>query len=153
VGALAVETPFGRLRLTSRDGALVSLDWTADGAAPADDPDAVLERAAAELAAYARDPQRPFTVPLAPPGTDYQRRVWEALRAIPAGETRTYGEVARAAGGVARAVGGACGANPIPILIPCHRVVAGAGLGGFSAAGGAALKRRLLAHERRDLFG
>jgi len=152
VGALTVETRFGRLRLTSRGGAVVALAWADDGTEAGDAPDAVLERASAELRAYCDDPGTPITVPLAPEGTAYRLRVWEAMRAIPPGETRTYAQIACAAGGVARSVGGACGANPIPILIPCHRVVAGAGLGGFSAPGGAPLKLRLLAHERRDLF-
>lgn len=87
--------------------------------------------------------------PLDEPGTPFQRAVWQALRAIPAGQTRTYAEVARALGrgpGAARAVGQACGANPIPMLTPCHRVLAaGGGWGGFSA--GLAWKKRLVAAE------
>lgn len=81
-------------------------------------------------------------------GTAFARRVWAAARRIPRGETRTYGEIARAVGapGAARAVGRAMGANPVPILIPCHRVVAATGLGGF--ASGPAWKRRLLALDR-----
>lgn len=88
---------------------------------------------------------------LDPAGTAFEHRVWTALRKIPFGEVRTYGQIARAAGrpGAARAVGGACGANPIPVLIPCHRVVAAGGrLGGFS--GGLSRKRRLLAIEGRE---
>lgn len=93
-------------------------------------------------------------IPALPPldlsaGTDFQRRVWAALRGIPAGETRGYGEIARKLGthGAARAVGGACGANPIPLLIPCHRVLAANHkLGGFS--GGLDWKRKLLERER-----
>lgn len=83
-------------------------------------------------------------------GTDFQREVWAALRAIPAGETRSYAEIARTLGRPrsARAVGQACGANPIPVLTPCHRAVAsGGGLGGFS--GGLEWKRRLLAGEQK----
>lgn len=87
--------------------------------------------------------------PLDEPGTVFERAVWRVLRAIPPGQSRTYAEVARALGrpvGTARAVGRACGANPIPVLTPCHRVVAAGGrLGGFS--GGLAWKRRLLAVE------
>ena len=81
-------------------------------------------------------------------GTSFQRKVWEALLQIPAGQTESYGQLAAALGrpGAARAVGSACGANPIPLLIPCHRVLAsGGGLGGFS--GGLHWKRRLLARE------
>jgi O-6-methylguanine DNA methyltransferase len=82
-------------------------------------------------------------------GTPFQRRVWAALRRIPRGRTRTYAEIARAVGrpGAARAVGAACGANPVPLVVPCHRVVAAGGLGGFGL--GASLKRALLAAERR----
>jgi O-6-methylguanine DNA methyltransferase len=94
-----------------------------------------------------RTPER--LPPLDESGTAFQRAVWRALRAIPPGATRTYAEVARQVGrsaGAARAVGQACGANPIPVLTPCHRVVAAGGrLGGFS--GGLAWKRRLLARE------
>lgn len=101
-------------------------------------------RAALETALAGRTPDR--LPPLDEAGTDFQRAVWRALRAIPAGEVRTYGEVAREIGGqtaLARAVGQACGRNPIPVLTPCHRVVATGGkLGGFS--GGLDWKRRLL---------
>jgi methylated-DNA-[protein]-cysteine S-methyltransferase len=86
--------------------------------------------------------------PLDPGGTEFQRRVWNALRRIAAGKTKSYGEIARAIGKpkAVRAVGGACGANPIPVLIPCHRVLAANGKpGGFS--GGLGRKRRLLARE------
>ena len=74
--------------------------------------------------------------------------MWAALRRIPPGETRTYGDIVAVAGGCARAVGGANRANPIPILIPCHRVVAVAGIGGYSGLGGLATKRALLDLER-----
>lgn len=87
---------------------------------------------------------------LTPPGTDFQRAVWQALRAIPRGETRSYGAIAKSLGrpGAARAVGAACKANPIARLIPCHRAVGhNGGLVGFTAPGGVATKRRLLADE------
>jgi methylated-DNA-[protein]-cysteine S-methyltransferase len=87
-------------------------------------------------------------LPLAPAGTPYQLKVWTALRAIPPGETRTYIDISRVAGGSARSVGGANGRNPIPIFIPCHRVVAVGGLGGYSGGDGLATKRRLLDLER-----
>jgi methylated-DNA-[protein]-cysteine S-methyltransferase len=83
-------------------------------------------------------------LPLAPSGTPYRQRVWAALRRIPAGSTRTYAELAREVGGSARAIGGAMAANPIPVLIPCHRVVATGGLGGYSGGDGPATKRALL---------
>jgi methylated-DNA-[protein]-cysteine S-methyltransferase len=87
---------------------------------------------------------------VAPAGTPFQRRVWQRLSAIPAGETLTYGALARELGTSARAVGGACRTNPIPLVIPCHRVVATNGLGGYSGERGGdwlAKKRWLLAHE------
>ncbi len=106
------------------------------------------------LAAWRQDPTVPPPVlPLAPAGTAFQRRVWAALRAIPPGETRTYGALAEILGSHARAVAGACRANPWVLLVPCHRAVSSQGLGGFMGATGGwplVLKRRLLAHERGD---
>ncbi len=113
---------------------------------------ALLERLAAELDAYASGERRSFTLPLRPEGTPFQLRVWEALRSIPYGERRSYGQIAAALGrkGAARAVGRACGANPIAVLIPCHRVVGSNGaLTGFSAPGGTHTKGRLLAMEQQ----
>ncbi|HMQ34973.1 MAG TPA: methylated-DNA--[protein]-cysteine S-methyltransferase, partial [Chloroflexaceae bacterium] len=110
-------------------------------------PGAALEE---ELERYFAGELREFTVPLATPGSDFQRRVWAALRAIPYGETRTYGQIAEGLGlgrGAARAVGAACGANPVSLAIPCHRAVGGDGrLHGFRWS--IARKERLLALER-----
>jgi methylated-DNA-[protein]-cysteine S-methyltransferase len=108
--------------------------------------------ACVQLQAYLDDPSFAFDLPLRLAGTRHQIAVWEAMCAIPAGETRTYGELARSIGSSARAVGGACGANPIPIVVPCHRVVgAGGALGGFMGAREEgfelSIKRWLLAHE------
>ena len=106
---------------------------------------------AAQLARYLDDPDAPFELPLAPHGTAFQRRVWGALARIPRGAVRTYGALARELGSAARAIGQACGDNPLPILVPCHRVVAARGLGGFAHARGGFLleaKAWLLAHER-----
>ena len=98
--------------------------------------DAIAERAVREIERYLADPGSRYEVPLAPTGPPFQRRVWDAIRAIPAGESRTYGELSRKLVTAARAVGQACGANPIALLIPCHRVVGGAGaLGGFMGSG------------------
>jgi len=94
-----------------------------------------------------------FSLPLRPSGTVFQRRVWEQIAAIPAHQTRSYGELARALHNAPRAVGQACGANPFPLVVPCHRVIAtGGGLGGFARQRGGFLlvvKRWLLAHESR----
>jgi methylated-DNA-[protein]-cysteine S-methyltransferase len=104
-----------------------------------------------QLTAYLRDPLTPFDLPLAAAGTLHQRAVWQVMRAISPGSTLTYGEVAAQIGSSPRAVGGACGANPFPVVIPCHRIVAAGGrLGGFahSTAGFLpGIKRWLLAHE------
>lgn len=113
--------------------------------------DAVAAQAVDELRRWLRDPSVCFSVPLAPHGTPFQRRVWDAIAAIPAGESRTYAEIARVVRSSARAVGGACGANPIALIVPCHRVVGSRGaLGGFMNGArdeAIAIKRWLLAHE------
>ena len=106
-----------------------------------------LEDAVAQLKAYDRGDLRSFELALDLRGTPFQLRVWQALREIPYGELRTYGQLAASLGkaGASRAVGGANGKNPIPLIVPCHRVVASDGIGGFT--GGLAWKERLLAHE------
>ncbi|MBP7063103.1 methylated-DNA--[protein]-cysteine S-methyltransferase [Ferrovibrio sp.] len=142
---LVTQSPFGPLTLTERDAALVALDW---GRLPeSDGPSPLLSAAAEQLEDYFDGRLKRFDLAAMPRGTDFQIRVWRALQAIPYGETMTYGEIARALKSSARAVGMACGANPLPIIVPCHRVLAENGLGGFSGLGGIATKRRLLALE------
>lgn len=106
-----------------------------------------------QLRAYLHDADFIFGLPLRPAGTTFQRRVWAQIALIPNHQTRTYGEVAKALHNAPRAVGQACGANPFPVLVPCHRVVAtGGGLGGFARQTGGFLldvKRWFLAHESR----
>ena len=111
---------------------------------------ALAERAARQLERYREDPDARFDLPLLIEGTPFQRRLWDALCEIPRGKTLTYGELARRLDGEARAVGQACGDNRLPIVIPCHRVVAANGIGGFAHAIDGYLleaKRWLLAHE------
>ncbi len=110
-----------------------------------------LEEAIAQLEAYDAGSLREFDLALDLRGTPFQLRVWEELQRIPHGEVRTYGELAARLGkpGASRAVGGANGKNPIPLIVPCHRVVASDGLGGFT--GGLEWKERLLAHERTEI--
>ncbi len=107
--------------------------------------------AARQLHAWLADPAFVFGLPLKPAGTAFQRRVWAQIAAIPTGATRTYGELAQSLNNAPRAVGQACGANPYPLVVPCHRVAAaGGGLGGFNRHGGGFLlevKRWLLRHE------
>lgn len=111
---------------------------------------ALAAEAVRQLQAYARDPRIRFDLPLAPGGTPFQRRVWAALAEIPPGQRRSYGELARRLGSSARAVGGACRANPIALIVPCHRVVAAQGPGGYAGhSAGPVLERKLwlLTHE------
>ncbi len=143
-----VESPVGRLSLTEAGGALVRIAWADHEAG---DPRArlgetsLLARAAEQLGEYFTGARRDFDLPLAPQGTAFQRRVWTEMARIPYGATASYGALAGKTGSAARAVGGACGANPIPIVIPCHRVVgAGGALGGFSGGTGVATKLALL---------
>jgi methylated-DNA-[protein]-cysteine S-methyltransferase len=93
-----------------------------------------LEEAARQIGEYFEGRRTEFSLPLRRPqtATPFQNRVWDAMLRIPAGETRTYGDVANELGSSPRAVGGACGRNPLPLVIPCHRIVAKTGLGGFS---------------------
>jgi methylated-DNA-[protein]-cysteine S-methyltransferase len=142
---LDVPSPFGPLSLEERDGAIVSLSWGARGGT---DETPALAEARRQLASYfVKDLQR-FDLPLALHGPAFHRQVWTALCQIPFGRTKTYGDLAFELNAMARAVGQACGANPIPIIVPCHRVMAAGGRdGGFSGFRGVETKRRLLAHE------
>lgn len=145
---LSLDSPVGRLCLEQQGEVLVALDWDRKG----QDETALLRRAAAQLEAYFAGRLTTFDLPLAPAGTAFQQRVYQAMSAIPFGETRTYGELAKGLGSAARAVGGACGSNPLPIIIPCHRVLASGGrLGGYSGSGGVTTKVKLLAIENREL--
>lgn len=106
----------------------------------------------AQLLAYFDDPGYCFSLPLAPRGTPFQHSVWQALRALAPGETRGYGELAQQLDTAPRAIGNACKSNAIPIIIPCHRVLAAKGLGGYCGAVSGprlAIKQKLLAHERQ----
>lgn len=139
-----VPTQFGDLTLVEQDGAITSLDWKRSVRQDASD---LLDAAAAQLAQYADGARTTFDLPLRVAGTDFQREVCAAISAIPFGYTRTYGEIARDLGVTAQAVGQACGANPIPVIVPCHRVMGAKGLTGFSGAGGVETKVALLRHE------
>ena len=140
----SLSTPFGDLLLTEEDGAITALGW---GQAARQERSDVLDTALAQLSEYAQGKRQRFDLPLRVAGSDFQRAVCDAIFAIPFGETRTYGEIARDLGVPAQAVGGACGGNPIPIIIPCHRVMGAKGLTGFSGAGGVETKVALLCHE------
>jgi methylated-DNA-[protein]-cysteine S-methyltransferase len=145
-----VEFPKMKVAVATRDGSLAEIRYlplSAESKAPENE---LAERAARQLERYREDPDAEFDLPLLIEGTDFQRRLWAALCEIPRGRTLTYGELARKLGGEARAVGQACGDNKLPIVIPCHRVVGAAGIGGFAHATGGYLleaKRWLLMHE------
>ncbi|MFO1413015.1 MAG: methylated-DNA--[protein]-cysteine S-methyltransferase [Burkholderiales bacterium] len=149
--AAKLRTPFAVLGIATDGRALTGLAYLARDDAEQAPADAVAAQAVREIERYLADPGFRFTVPLAPRGTAFQKRVWQALDAIPPGESRTYGEVARMVRSAPRAVGQACGSNPIALVIPCHRVVGAMGaLGGFMHSAGdgpLAIKRWLLQHE------
>ena len=140
----SLSTLFGDLSVTEEDGAITALGW---GQAARQDRSDLLDTALAQLHEYATGNRQTFDLPMRVAGSDFQRAVCAAISAISFGDTRTYGEIARALGVPAQAVGGACGGNPIPILIPCHRVMGAKGLTGFSGAGGVETKVALLRHE------
>ena len=141
---LSLHSPVGDITVFEEDGAIVSLDW---GWVSYQDTSPLLEAAREQLQAYFDGTLTTFDLPLAPPGTAYRRLVWQALRDIPYGETRSYQAIAAQAGGSARSVGQANGHNPIPLIIPCHRVVATKHIGGYSGGDGLPTKRFLLALE------
>lgn len=139
-GTLA--TPLGPVSVTEQAGRITGLDWRA---APFEGSPLITE-ALAQIRAYFDRRLTAFDLPL-DFGSGFAEQVRRAMYAIPFGETRTYGELARALGAPAQVIGQACGANPIPILIPCHRVLGAHSLGGFSARGGVETKVWLLRHE------
>ncbi len=142
--SLSIPSPIGQLTIDELNDAIVAVRW-AD--TPAGNGSPLLAEAARQLAAYFDGRLCEFDLPLAPAGSPFEGRVWSAMQAIPFGETRCYGDLAQVIGSAPRAVGRACGKNPIPIVIPCHRVLAKGGFGGYSGAGGLATKQRLLALE------
>jgi methylated-DNA-[protein]-cysteine S-methyltransferase len=139
-----VDTSTGPMILSEEDGAITRADWGQGGV---DDPP-LLREAAAQLVTYFADPARGFDLPLRVEASAFQQKVCEAMLAIPLGETRTYGDLAKEIGVRAQAIGQGCGGNPIPVIIPCHRVLGANGLGGFSGRGGVETKVWLLKHER-----
>jgi len=143
--SLSLHTPLGALTVHQDADAIVALDW---GWGSHQQVTPLLAEARDQLQAYFDGSLTAFTLKLAPHGTPYRQRVWDALRQIPYGETRSYLDIAAVAGGSPRSVGGANGANPIPIIIPCHRVLATTHLGGYSGGEGLVTKRYLLALER-----
>lgn len=149
-----VAFPKMKVGIVTREERVAGIRYLPPETAVQDPANALAERAARQIERYREDPDAKFDLPLLIEGNAFQRRVWEAMCAIPRGRTLTYGEMARKLGGAdhesARIVGQACGDNRLPIVIPCHRVVAADGIGGFGHATGGFLleaKRWLLMHE------
>ncbi len=149
--AAKLQAPFAVLGIRTSGGAVTGIEYLPKAERAMAPANALAERACRQLQRYFADPEFHFTLPLAPAGTAFRRKVWDTLAGIPIGESRTYGEVARSLHTAPRAVGGACGANPIALVIPCHRVVGSQGsLGGFMGTTDGdpiAIKRWLLTHE------
>jgi methylated-DNA-[protein]-cysteine S-methyltransferase len=148
-----IRTPFATVGILSDGAHIIEVRYlkpTVSAKAPA--KDSVAHLASVELQAWIDNPRYVFRVPVKLSGTVHQIRVWEEMRKIPSGKTWTYGELAARVGSIPRAVGTACGTNPVPIIIPCHRVIAAGGrLGGFMGSPDGSfelgIKRWLLAHE------
>ncbi|MCM0044804.1 MAG: methylated-DNA--[protein]-cysteine S-methyltransferase [Burkholderiaceae bacterium] len=146
-----VAAPFGGIGIRTDGERLQELVYLPSGHAPRAGRDPVAREAAAQVAAYLDNPDFPFALDLPPVGTAHQRKVWDTIDAIPRGAVLTYADVARRIGSAPRAVGQACGANWFPLVIPCHRVTATGGIGGFARHHGGfhqSVKRWLLQHER-----
>ncbi|WP_299415247.1 methylated-DNA--[protein]-cysteine S-methyltransferase [uncultured Sulfitobacter sp.] len=144
MNSCTIPTTFGDLILTEDNGHITALNW---GCASREDRSDVLDEARGQLLAYDAGALEAFDLPLRVNGSDFQRAVCAAMSAIPFGHTCTYGDIAKQLGVPAQAVGQACGGNPIPVIIPCHRVMGAKGLTGFSGAGGVETKVALLRHE------
>lgn len=135
-------SPLGDLTLFEEDGAIIALEW---GAAEGGVKTPLLKQAVDQLESYFMGERKLFDLPLNPFGTAFQKKLWKALSDIPHGQTLTYGELAHKIDSGPRAIGGACGKNPIPIIIPCHRVLASGGrMGGYSGLGEVDTKQFLL---------
>lgn len=148
-----MDSPVGHIRLHAHSGLLTGIEFNAQGNGAGNDSDPVLLETERQLNDYFAGQRRDFDLPLASEGTEFQKKVWAQLRKIPYGETVTYGEIAKRLGLatiVSRAVGAANGANPLPIVVPCHRVIGADGrLTGYSS--GLDIKRALLLLENPDV--
>jgi methylated-DNA-[protein]-cysteine S-methyltransferase len=145
-----LDTAFGLVGVRTESDALAEVVYLPRSAGTLAPTNALAERACAQIEKYGADPGYRFRLPLKEVGTAFQRRVWDMIASIPCGQTKTYGDIARILHSAPRAVGQACGTNYFPLVIPCHRVVAANGLGGFAHSSSGYLlevKRWLLAHE------
>lgn len=142
---LSMHTPIIDITITELEGHIIALDW---GWSPFQEKTSLLLEAKRQLDLYFDGELTDFDLPISPMGTKHQEKVWDAMREIPFGKTSTYGTIASKIGSASQSVGTACGRNPLPILVPCHRVLAAGGkLGGYSGDGGLYTKRALLVLE------
>jgi len=142
---LSMHTPVIDITITELEGSIIAVDW---GWSPFQESSPLLREAKRQLDLYFDGDLTAFDLPVNPMGTRHQEKVWRAMMEIPYGETVTYGTLAKTIGSAAQPVGTACGRNPIPILVPCHRVVGSSGnFGGYSGEGGLYTKRALLVLE------
>ena len=150
-----IPAPFGYLGITTElvDGSLMlsKIDYLPAVTALIAPQNHLAKEAARQCRAYFQDPHWEFDLPLKPAGTEHQKKVWSSIQEIPVGKTNTYGEIAQRVKSGARAVGTACGANPYPLIAPCHRVISAQGIGGFMKENAPGLYRQikiwLLKHE------
>ncbi|MCK7613047.1 methylated-DNA--[protein]-cysteine S-methyltransferase [Roseibium sediminicola] len=136
-----LQTWLGRLSITERDSAITQIQWNGP---PSQDKTPLLDEATRQIEAYLAGDLKEFDLPLAPKGGELHQAVFKAMLAIPYGQTRTYGDLAKELDTYGQPIGQACGANPIPIVIPCHRILSANGLGGYSGDGGTETKIALL---------
>ncbi len=145
----SIMTPIGTLSLFEEEEKIIVVEW---GQVPGGTETPLLKEAKAQLSAYFSAQLTKFDLPLNPHGTPHQQKVWQKMCEIPFGQTKTYGDIAKEIGSSPRAVGGACGRNPIPVIIPCHRVMGASGkLTGYSGGDGVETKQQLLRLEEAVL--
>lgn len=150
MSAHPITTPWGEISARIYQGYLCAIQLDGESISVDDIRDPLIDKLQQQLDRYFKDADYRFDIPMQLSGTPFQQRVWQALRAIPSGSVVTYGELAKTLNSSARAVGNACRANPIPIIVPCHRVVSANGLGGYAGdthGGKLQIKQFLLKHE------
>lgn len=148
--SVTFDSPLGKLCINVKGDRLCAINIGKDGQGACSDDNNILKQLQMELQAYFNNGACRFSIPLDLQGTEFQKRVWHALSRIPAGDTTTYGQLATQLNSSPRAIGNACRANPVPIVIPCHRVIAKQGIGGYDGQRSGRrldIKRWLLRHE------
>jgi len=146
-----IKAPFGAIGISSQDDFLVKVELLSQPLPEKSSSLPFVQQTARQILEYLNDPRSPLDIPFAVKGTPFQKRVWRAIATIPSGDTWTYGELAEKVSSGPRAVANVCGANHVPLVIPCHRVVAKSGLGGFMQGKehGLTVKQWLLDHEKK----